>query len=136
MLRLVDAEHVAAIKWSVPEGEDYDQMRKFSHIFNVIDNTNQPVRCHKNGGRGYISALIAAYPQHDLEVWQLLEAHRYEEAQAKLDCIRNASRHSWLSSPSGQAAIGLVRACRRPWADPSGHHARPHCRWMTKRLLN
>ncbi|MBC8235241.1 dihydrodipicolinate synthase family protein [bacterium] len=90
MLRLVDAEHVVAIKWSVPEGEDYDQMRQFSHIFNVIDNTNQPVRCHKNGGRGYISATIAAYPQHDLEVWQLLQAHHYEEAQAKLDSVRNA----------------------------------------------
>ena len=85
MLRLDDAEHVAAIKWSVPEGLDYDDMRQFVHIFNVIDNSDQPVRCHKNGGHGYISATIAAYPQFDLEVWQLLEAKRYDEAQEKLD---------------------------------------------------
>ena len=90
MLRLQDAEHVVAVKWSVPEGEDYDEMTRFSHIFNVIDNSNQQVRCHKNGGRGYISATIAAYPQHDLEVWKLLEAHRYEEAQAKIDRVREA----------------------------------------------
>ena len=89
MLRLNDAEHVVAIKWGVPEGEDYDQMRQFAHIFNVIDNANQPVRCHKNGGRGYISPTIAGCPQHDLEIWQLLEAHRYEEAQAKYDCVRD-----------------------------------------------
>ena len=85
MLRLQDAEHVAAIKWSVPEGQDYDDMRKFAHIFNVIDNTNQPVRCQKNGGHGYISATIAAYPQFDLKVWELLEAKRYDEAQEMLD---------------------------------------------------
>ncbi|MFQ6045152.1 MAG: hypothetical protein ACE5PT_02170, partial [Gemmatimonadales bacterium] len=33
MLRLKDAEHVVAIKWTVPEGEDYDDMTRFSHIF-------------------------------------------------------------------------------------------------------
>lgn len=87
MLRLQDAEHVTAIKWKVPDGENYDQMGQFSHIFNVIDNSGQPVRAHKLGAAGYISPWVAAYPPHDLEVWQLLEAHRYDEAQAKLDRI-------------------------------------------------
>ena len=90
MLNLDDAEHVAAIKWGVPEGLDYDDMRKFAHMFNVIDNSDQPVRCHKNGGHGYISATIAAYPQFDLEIWQLLEAKRYDEAQEKLDLRQKA----------------------------------------------
>ena len=69
MLRLKDAEHVVAIKWSVPEGEDYDSMRQFSDTLNVIDNSGRTnaVRCHKNGGVGYISAYIASYPAHDLE---------------------------------------------------------------------
>ena len=88
MLRLADAEHVAAIKWSVPEGLDYDEMRLFAHIFNVIDNSNQPVRCHKNGGHGYISATIAAYPQFDLEIWQLLESKRYDKAQERLSRLQ------------------------------------------------
>jgi len=122
MLRLVDAEHVAAIKWSVPEGEDYDQMRQFSHIFNVIDNTNQPVRCHQNGGRGYISATIAAYPQHDLEVWQLLQAHRYEEAQAKLDSVRNALTPLMVKSTKRSGGYrfgkGLSAALGRPVGPP------------------
>ena len=90
MLRLADAEHVAAIKWSVPDGLDYDDMRQFSHMFNVIDNSNQAVRCIKNGGRGYISATIAAYPQFDLQVWQLLESGRYDEAEEMLDRARQA----------------------------------------------
>ena len=66
---------------------DFDEMRRFSDIFNVIDNSGQPVRCHKNGGRGYISGTVAAYPKHDIEVWKLLEAGRYDEAQAKLDGV-------------------------------------------------
>jgi len=124
MLRLVDAEHVAAIKWSVPAGEDYDQMRQFVHIFNVIDNSNQPVRCHKNGGRGYISSLVAAYPPHDMEVWHLLEAKRYEEAQAKLDRVSKAigpirdkigARSGGYRFPKGlMAAVGQPVGPPRP----------------------
>jgi 4-hydroxy-tetrahydrodipicolinate synthase len=90
MLRLRDAEHVTAIKWGVPDGEDFDQMSQFSHIFNVIDNSGQTVRAHKLGARGYISPWVAAYPPHDLGVWQLLEAHRYEDAQTELDRVRGA----------------------------------------------
>ena len=90
MLRLKDAEHVTAIKWSVPAGEDYDQMQRFSDTFNVIDNSGQRVRCHKNGGRGYISSLVAIYPPHDLEIWQLLEARRYDEADAMSDRVTKA----------------------------------------------
>ena len=94
MLRLSDAEHVAAIKWSVPENLDYDDMRKFAHIFNVIDNSSQPIRCHKNGGHGYISATICAYPEFDLHIWQLLEAKLYDEAQEQWD-VREKSYTPW-----------------------------------------
>ncbi len=81
ILRLGDAEHVVAIKWAVPEGQDYDEMTRFSDTFNVIDNSGQCVRCHKNGGRGYISATIPAYPKFDLDLFQMLEAKQYDEAQ-------------------------------------------------------
>ena len=120
MLRLADAEHVVAVKWDVPEGHDYDEMRRFAHIFNVIDNANQPVRCHKNGGRGYISGLIAAYPQHDLGIWQLLEAHRYEEAQAQCDRVYNALVSFKPTRQSGgyRHIKGLMAAMGRPVGPP------------------
>src|SRR5262249_30715321 len=53
--RLAGAEHLVAIKWSVPPDGDYDDMRRFADQVNVIDNANQAVRCHKIGGRGYIN---------------------------------------------------------------------------------
>jgi 4-hydroxy-tetrahydrodipicolinate synthase len=89
MLRLKDAEHVVGVKWAVPPDGPiaYDDMRQFADIFNVIDNTNQPVRCHQNGGRGYIASAIHAYPSHPLRVWELCEAKRYDEAQAEQDRV-------------------------------------------------
>ena len=90
LLRLADAEHVVAVKWNAAEGVDYDEMRKFSHIFNVIDNGGGPVRCHKNGGRGFVSAYCGAYAAPELEVWRLVEEKRYDEAQAIEDRINNA----------------------------------------------
>ena len=88
VLRLADTEHVVAVKWNTPDPNDYDEMCKFSHIFNVIDNSGQTVRCHKNGGRGFVSFMAPVYPPHDLEVWRLLEEHRYEEAQVEIDRVR------------------------------------------------
>ena len=90
MLRLADAEHVVAIKWKVPDDADFDDMRQFSHIFNVIDNSGQPVRAHKNGARGYIDSTTPAYPAHAMKVWELVEAKEYDKAQAMLDEVSEA----------------------------------------------
>jgi 4-hydroxy-tetrahydrodipicolinate synthase len=92
LLRLAAAEQVVAVKWAVPPDQDYDAMRAFAPVFNVIDNSNQPVRCHRNGGHGYISTVIHAYPQHDLEVWDLIEAGRDEAAQAAFDRVNRPIR--------------------------------------------
>jgi len=122
MLRMKDAEHVVAVKWAVPDDMDYDSMREFSPIFNVIDNSNQQVRGHKNGGAGYISSLIAAYPHHDLLVWQLLEQHRYEEAQAELDRVNKALGpvSAKIAKKSGGYRYfkGVTQALGRPAGPP------------------
>src|SRR5262249_34702446 len=76
MCRLVDAERVIGVKWSVPAdgAVNYDDMRHFATRFNVIDNSGQWVRCHQNGGQGHISGTIHAFPTHALHIWDLLEA--------------------------------------------------------------
>jgi 4-hydroxy-tetrahydrodipicolinate synthase len=129
MLRLRDAEHVAAIKWNTPqqrnkstEGPAYDDMTKFASYFNVIDNSGQPVRCHKLGGAGYISSNIAVYPPHDLKLWEMLEAHRYEEAQAEFDRVRNIlqpyAAKSHAKSGGYRFPKGLLAALDRPVGPP------------------
>jgi 4-hydroxy-tetrahydrodipicolinate synthase len=85
--RLDGAEHLVAIKWDVPADSDYDEMRQFAAQVNVIDNSNQAVRCHRNGGQGYINNTMHAWPAHDLALWELLEARRYDEAQELWDRV-------------------------------------------------
>jgi dihydrodipicolinate synthase/N-acetylneuraminate lyase len=66
--KMADFERVVAIKWAAPPDVDYDEMRTFAHTFNVIDNTLDPVRGHKLGGRGYINDTADVYPPRSLTV--------------------------------------------------------------------
>jgi dihydrodipicolinate synthase/N-acetylneuraminate lyase len=118
MMRLKDAEHLTAIKWSVPEGEDYDAMTIFSDTFNVIDNTGQAARCMRNGGAGYISPLIAIHPPHDLAVWNLIVAGKYDEAEAKQEAVKSVMA-DWQSKTGERSGgyrqmKGMMAAMGRP----------------------
>ncbi len=120
MLRLDDAEHVAAIKWNTPN--DYDEMKAFAHLFNVIDNAGQTVRCHRNGGRGFVSATAGACPAHDIEVWHLLEAGQYDEAQAERDRVSAALapvREQVAANGGGYRLVkGMMEVIGRPAGPP------------------
>jgi len=122
MLRLADAEHVTALKWSVVEGQDYDDMRQFADTFNVIDNSHQPIRGHKNGGAGYIDPLAAIYPAHVLKVWELTENEKYDEAQALYESVNLPLREfmAKLGRRSGgyRLAKGLMDLLGRPVGPP------------------
>jgi 4-hydroxy-tetrahydrodipicolinate synthase len=85
IMKMADFEHVVAIKWGTAVDSDYDIMKEFSGIFNVIDNHSSAARCHKLGGRGYINLTAEVHPPHDLKIWELLESQQYEEAQKLYD---------------------------------------------------
>ena len=80
-LRMTDFAQVASVKWSCPADVEYDEIAKFTNIFNVITN-GETVRGHKLGARGYINLTAESYPPHDLKVWDLLESRQYDEAEA------------------------------------------------------
>ena len=120
MLRLADAGQVTAIKWDVPAGMDYDDMTTFSHIFNVIDNAGEFVRCHKNGGRGYISGFIAAYPEFDLELWQLLESRQYDEVQRRVDEFNAAIRPVAVKSSKRSGGYRFIKGMMAAMGMPAG----------------
>lgn len=108
ILKMADFEHVVSIKWSVPEGQDYEDMRKFAHIFNVIDNSSSAPRCHKLGGRGYINLTADVHPAHDLKIWDLLESGQYDEAQALFDKVNKPLRELYAKCyrrSGGQARV-------------------------------
>lgn len=123
MAKLADAEHVIGIKWSVPPdgAVDYDDMRLFSERFNVIDNSGQWVRCHRNGGRGHISSTAHVWPKHQLHVWDLLEAGNYDEAQIEYERVEPPIRKVMTGVMSRSGGYQTAKAL----LDLMGHSAGP-----------
>ena len=121
MLKLEDAEQVVAVKWSFPTDEGYDQMREFAGTYNVIDNSGQQLRCHKNGGRGYVSAYVAVNPAHDIKVWELLEAKKYDEAKNIIRRVHDAFgpvRTKVTANSRGHLVKGMMEIIGRSAGPP------------------
>ena len=85
--RMVDFEHVVAIKWSTPKDVPYESMAELVGDLNILDNSNQPGRCFRNGGHGVLDHQATANPQHELQILDLLESGKYDEAQAVWDSV-------------------------------------------------
>ena len=83
--KMADFEQVVAIKWSVPSDVPYEEMQRFTGTFNILDNSNQPVRCSRLGGHGFLDHQATAYPPYELRVLELLENKQYDEAQKMWD---------------------------------------------------
>jgi 4-hydroxy-tetrahydrodipicolinate synthase len=83
LARMVDFEHVVAIKWSAPNGIDYSDVFSLANRFNILDNDNDPIRCHMLGGHGYLIDGIESYPPYYLQLWDLMIQGKYEEAKGE-----------------------------------------------------
>lgn len=77
---MADLDNVVAIKWSAP-GYDYEEIFDLKDKVNIIDNTKDPTRNHRLGGRGFINWTSEIYPPHDLTVWDSMEDGRYQDAR-------------------------------------------------------
>lgn len=109
ILKMADFEQVAAIKWSPAENIAYEEMSKFSGIFNVIDNGGGPAECHRLGGRGYINLTAESYPPHDLKVWELLENKEYDDATALVESVDAPLRDFYEKVSSRTGGQGVVK---------------------------
>jgi 4-hydroxy-tetrahydrodipicolinate synthase len=83
---LCDLERIVALKWARPDnGVPYMKgVARYADRLAVVDNGGMQVMNHMLGGTGYITHLATLWPEHDLEVFALLEAGDYPAAQQKL----------------------------------------------------
>jgi 4-hydroxy-tetrahydrodipicolinate synthase len=104
--RMADFEHVVAIKWCNFPGYDYEDLTGLTGVFNILDNSNQPGRCYKLGGHGFLDEQATAYPPHELKVLELLESGRHDEGQALWDSVSGpiGKFYARLAGKSGGAA--------------------------------
>ncbi len=119
--RLAELPRCVALKWSTDQGPG-QYMRgvaRFADRLAVVDNAGLHVMNHMLGGTGYITHLCTVWPEHDLEVWRLLEAGDYRAAQAKItaanwpwsDFRGKMWQRTGAESPVVNAALEL---CGRP----------------------
>ena len=80
--KMADFEHVVAIKWNTGGQFPYEEMQSLAPIFNICDNSGQPARCFRLGGKGFLDEQATAYPPHELRLLELLESGSYDEAEA------------------------------------------------------
>lgn len=75
-----------ALKWSTFAGGNVylRGLARFSERMAVVDNQGQHVMNHLLGGTGYITHLATVWPEHDAEVWRLLEDGDYAAAQQRI----------------------------------------------------
>lgn len=119
--RLAELPRCVALKWSTPRGgSDYLRVvERFSNRLAVVDNQGLHVMTHLLGGTGYITHLATLWPEHDGEVWRLLESGDYKTAQQKIIAANwpwsefrgKMWRRTGAESPVVKAALEL---CGRP----------------------
>ena len=119
-LRMADIDNVVAVKWGGSSEGVYDDMTKFVHIFNVIDNSANPVRCAELGGHGYVQTTLDVYPQQDLRVWELIQEERYDEARTLYHSVYDDIRSMYekVSKRTGGQSVVL-----KGLMSIMGHHA-------------
>ncbi len=87
--RLAELPRCVALKWSSSEGSGaiLRGVARFADKLAVVDNSGMQVMNRLLGGTGYITHLATIWPEHDLEVWRLLEAADYGAAQQKITAV-------------------------------------------------
>ena len=116
--RLAALPRCAALKWSTARGVgEYQRgVERFRDRLAVIDNYGLQGLTHMLGGRGYITHLCTVWPEHDLEVFRLLEAGDYITAQERLRTVNwpwyefrvRMWRRTGAESPVVNAALELT----------------------------
>ena len=127
--RLAELPRCVCLKWSTSNGsaEYLRGVARFSDQLAVIDNQGLHVMNHLLGGTGYVTHLATVWPEHDLQVCQLMQQGDYPAAQQLLrqanwpwfDFRVKMAARTGAESPVIKTALEL---CGRPGGPSRGPH--------------
>ena len=118
--RLAELPRCRSLKWSTPDGGKYARgVARFAERMAVVDNQGMYVMNHLLGGVGFITHLCTVWPEHELSVWDLLEAGDYKAAQKKVTDVTWGWNEVYgqMVSATGAEGPGVKAAldlCGRP----------------------
>ena len=121
--RLAELPRCVSLKWSTSEGSAVHLrgIARFADRLAVVDNAGLNVMNHMLGGTGFITHLATIWPEHDLEVWRLLEAGAYDSAQRKITDVNwpwSEFRGKMWMRTGGESAV--VKAALEVRGRPGG----------------
>jgi dihydrodipicolinate synthase/N-acetylneuraminate lyase len=86
--RVLDLPGVVGLKWAAPSAFEYNKgLRLFAKRTCVIDNQLQFVQSHMMGARGIDTHPVNYWPEWGVELWGLLEAGKYKEAEESINNV-------------------------------------------------
>ncbi|HJN17651.1 MAG TPA: dihydrodipicolinate synthase family protein, partial [Armatimonadota bacterium] len=120
LVKLIQIDNVVGAKWSSPVIHDYlHGYRKCADKVAFIDNQGMHAQAHVMGAQGFVSNTGDFWPQHDLELWAMLERGEYREVPAYLEKLswpfyefrgRSGKRTGGEAAPKKVAAELVGRA--------------------------
>lgn len=85
--QLLELPNVVGLKWSTPDKGNMEfeaVVARFSQRIAVIDNQNRFVSSHILGGSSIELHICNHWPSWGVYLWNLLQAHKYQEAQTEM----------------------------------------------------
>ena len=127
--RLAELPRCIALKWSTDQGvgEYLRGVERYGGRLAIIDNFGLPVMNHMLGGAGFTTHLSTIWPEHDLDVWRLMEEHEYAQAQERITAVNwpwydfrvKLSKRTGSESPVITAALEICGRTGGPSRLPS-----------------
>jgi len=119
--RLCDLERVVSLKWSTADGGyTYSKGASlFAERLAVVDNKGLQVLNHMLGGTGYITHFATIWPEHDIALWEMMNAGDFKGALAgfrKVNWPWLDFRHKIGARTGGEANVvkAALDLCGRP----------------------
>jgi dihydrodipicolinate synthase/N-acetylneuraminate lyase len=109
--RLAELPNVIGLKWSMPDkgNMEFEQViSRFSSQFSIIDNQMRFVTSHMLGARGIEVHVCNYWPQWGVRMWNLLESHRYVEAQQELVQVAMPFMALWVEMEQYTSGDGYL----------------------------
>jgi 4-hydroxy-tetrahydrodipicolinate synthase len=82
---LANMEQVMALKWACDDAHRFLRaIELFASRLAIVDNMFLTVMAHMIGATGYITHLASIWPEHEIALWEQMDAGDYVGAQAEL----------------------------------------------------
>ena len=106
--KLCEMERIVGLKWSRPNnGTAYMKgVARYADRLAMVDNAGMWVMTVMLGGTGMITHLATIWPEYDIETWHLLQAKKWEAAQARIvagNWVWQAFRGKMAQRTSGES---------------------------------